>query len=325
MTNPTSLPPILAPQSQRLPPIASLLGASSPEPEAVFAQPAPCLQLPHGALTTLFSDPWRAIAPEPEPRMPAADAPTQLVVDCLFWALQREQLKTQALQAQMMHSAMAQSPMFHAFDNANREEAWSDRMYVHAGEKRRRTSIQDEPGTFLTGQRKRVHVRSACLSCKASHIACDDRQPCRNCVRRGCKCERVVSTAKKPATSCADALKSAISKASAAIASSTGRKYVKAACACCHKSHLACDEFRPCRNCVRLGLQSQCTWESKKEVSKSGAASAGTDRHEECPSNTDSAASTAAASPEHAPASPADSAGRKSPLDAGANVNDRRE
>jgi hypothetical protein len=33
-----------------------------------------------------------------------------------------------------------------------------------------------------------------------------------------------------------------------------GRKYVKAACSCCRRSHLACDNYRPCRNCVRMGL-----------------------------------------------------------------------
>jgi len=94
-------------------------------------------------------------------------------------------------------------------------------------------------------KKQRVHSKSACISCKTSHIACNDAQPCSNCIRRGGRCERAHS-------------KPVLASHSPSHLPKTRRKNVKAACACCNKSHLACDDYRPCKNCVRLGLSAQC-------------------------------------------------------------------
>jgi hypothetical protein len=55
------------------------------------------------------------------------------------------------------------------------------------GDKRRSSSLEE---SVLVPRKRRLHVEGACMSCKNSHIACDDRQPCRNCVRRRCRCVR---------------------------------------------------------------------------------------------------------------------------------------
>ena len=119
------------------------------------------------------------------------------------------------------------------------------------------------------GQRsleKRTYVKAACLQCRSSHLACDDGAPCRNCIRNGGSCERgeEVSLFIPPSLeqeSSAQANKatatrtpSAGSEAPTEISGAVARKYVKAACSCCRKAHLACDNFRPCRSCMHSGL-----------------------------------------------------------------------
>eukprot|EP00960_Hanusia_phi_P058613 763932-Hanusia_phi.AAC.8 len=129
----------------------------------------------------------------------------------------------------------------------------------------KRTKPEDKlvevmPGGAEPAKRKRVYTKAACVSCRSSHLACDDGQPCRNCTKNGSKCERIEHTKiYVPPTldevigSPSDA-ESNKSPSPAPSTDSAGRKYVKAACSCCRKSHLACDNYRPCRNCVRLEL-----------------------------------------------------------------------
>ncbi len=39
-----------------------------------------------------------------------------------------------------------------------------------------------------TSKKKRKKVAKSCVSCRASHLACDEERPCRRCVRRGEEC-----------------------------------------------------------------------------------------------------------------------------------------
>jgi len=293
----SNLPPITAPGPGRLPPISSLLGLPQADREADFAHAPAAPMLPQGTMRTLVSEPMLPAAggpPELGPWAPTEPS-NQFVMECLLLALHNEQLKTQALQTQMM---MVQGNMYCAFDANGRGDSGHEEVFGFAGEKRR-MSFEHEPTGMLTQRRKRVHVRTACHSCKNSHIACDDRQPCRNCVRRGCRCERPLNSAKVPAVG--GDRQRVVPKAAEgqdSMRCSTSRKYVKTACSCCHRSHLACDEVRPCRNCVRLGLQGECLAESK--------------RTEGCEKA--SRASTAAASPCDPPGSPADNLTPEAPL-----------
>lgn len=306
MSGSSNLPPIVVPGPDRLPPISSLLGLPQADREAEFAHAPAAAKLPHDTLRALLSEPMLPAAASPAELGPqaAGDASRLAVMDCLLRALQHEQLKTQALQAQMMmQSAMVQGHLYRAFDQHGRDDSAHVEAFAFAGEKRR-MSLEDEPAGMLTQRKKRVNVRTACLSCKSSHIACDDRQPCRNCVRRGCRCERPLASGKVPAVGGGGDGLPVVPKAAEGQDSmhySTSRKYVKTACSCCHRSHLACDEFRPCRNCTRLGLQAECLAESKRAA---GGASE-TEGFEKA-----SRASTAAASPCDPPGSPADAADR---------------
>ncbi|EKX48961.1 hypothetical protein GUITHDRAFT_105045 [Guillardia theta CCMP2712] len=121
--------------------------------------------------------------------------------------------------------------------------------------------IEVTPGGAEPAKRKRVYTKAACVSCRSSHLACDDGQPCRNCTKNGSKCERVEHTKIYVPPTLDEVLgtpsdgESTKSPSPAPSTDSNGaRKYVKAACSCCRKSHLACDNYRPCRNCVRLEL-----------------------------------------------------------------------
>ena len=122
--------------------------------------------------------------------------------------------------------------------------------------------IEVSPGGAEPAKRKRVYTKAACVSCRSSHLACDDGQPCRNCTKNGSKCERVEHTKIYVPPTLDEVLgtpsdgESTKSPSPAPSTDSNGaRKYVKAACSCCRKSHLACDNYRPCRNCVRLELK----------------------------------------------------------------------
>jgi hypothetical protein len=120
-----------------------------------------------------------------------------------------------------------------------------------------------EPG-LQVARKKRSYVKAACTQCRASHLACDDGQPCRNCTRNGCACERseevqvFVPPSLDEVHSGLDASKHGasvvITDTSEAGANGMTRKYVRAACSCCRKAHVACDNFRPCRACMRAGL-----------------------------------------------------------------------
>jgi len=115
-----------------------------------------------------------------------AAAGSDVAVAFLLDALKREQMKTQALQAHMFLQSMSvhQWAPAHLRRNYGGLEHYSDEA---CGDKRRSSSLEE---SVLVPRKRRFHVKSACMSCKNSHIACDDRQPCRNCVRRGCRCVR---------------------------------------------------------------------------------------------------------------------------------------
>ena len=126
-----------------------------------------------------------------------------------------------------------------------------------SGHSGKRSHRDMSPDSDDAGRKKRMYVRAACSACRVSHLACDESQPCRNCVRSGSHCVRVVkdkfyvppSVQGQGATT-----ESGDTDSNASEMGQTGRKYVKAACTHCRRSHLACDNYRPCRNCVRMGL-----------------------------------------------------------------------
>ena len=165
-----------------LPPISSLLGMaglefrSAPKPEKLPSM----MEVLGGGAASAFA-PAHGVGNAEQ----AAACP-DVAVAFLLDALKREQMKTQALQAHMFLQSISAhqwapahlrgnySGLEHCFDEAS-------------GDKRRSSSLEE---SVLVPRKRRFHVKSACLSCKNSHIACDDRQPCRNCVRRGCRCVR---------------------------------------------------------------------------------------------------------------------------------------
>jgi len=135
----------------------------------------------------------------------------------------------------------------------------SDDSVASAGKRSHRESSPDD--SELAARKKRLYVKSACDACRSSHIACDESQPCRNCMRSGSQCQRTVqvkvyvppSIDTKGDASAGGAIHEDAARANELAL--LGRKYVKAACTCCRRSHLACDNYRPCRNCVRMSLQ----------------------------------------------------------------------
>eukprot|EP00961_Rhodomonas_salina_P122461 1649401-Rhodomonas_salina.1 len=127
--------------------------------------------------------------------------------------------------------------------------------------KRSRSDGAGEPA-----RKKRIYVKAACVQCRSSHQACDDGFPCRNCMRSGQRCERgeevnyfvppSVDATLTEGMDCPKSPSTASTKSSSPTQDSEtgeGRRYVKAACSCCRKAHLACDNFRPCRNCSKSG------------------------------------------------------------------------
>jgi len=134
-----------------------------------------------------------------------------------------------------------------------------------SGTKRKERESSADSDTSLN--KKRIYVKAACNACRVSHIACDDSQPCRNCVRSGSHCQRMVHVKvyvppsfegkRTPVADAGDAGEAGNSSGQSSRSielALMGRKYVKAACMCCRRSHLACDNYRPCRNCVRMGV-----------------------------------------------------------------------
>jgi hypothetical protein len=120
-----------------------------------------------------------------------------------------------------------------------------------SGKRTRRESSADSEGA----RKKRVYARSACEACRAAHLACDDSQPCRNCMRSGSQCHRTVRDKVYVPPSNNGFVSDRTPFATGSNSPETSqRKYVKAACMCCRRSHLACDNYRPCRNCVRMSL-----------------------------------------------------------------------
>ena len=171
----------------RLPPISSLLGMADQTSCLPSLPSIAALSLPPraGGTAAAFVAADQAFGLDATHQ--SAVAP-HLTVTILLEALKREQMKTQALQAQMlMQSASAQQWVpGHAHGNYDGPGYNSDEA---CGDKRRSHSMDTSDLPFLP-RKRRVHVKSACVSCKNSHIACDDQQPCRNCVRRGCRCQR---------------------------------------------------------------------------------------------------------------------------------------
>jgi len=171
----------------RLPPISSLLGMACQTSGLPSLPSIAALSLPPraGGTAAVFVAADQAFGLDATHQ--SAVAP-HLTVTILLEALKREQMKTQALQAQMlMQSASAQQWVpGHAHGNYDGPGYNSDEA---CGDKRRSHSMDASDLPFLP-RKRRVHVKSACVSCKNSHIACDDQQPCRNCVRRGCRCQR---------------------------------------------------------------------------------------------------------------------------------------
>lgn len=283
-----------------LPPISSLLTMHA-DPDCSFSQPhfRPATAVPE-SLPTSVMELLRsgALAPQEQPSGP------EYMVQFLLEKLRREQMKTRMLHTTMLmqsatvHMALPRH-MTAAYDNTAAE----CRSEESASGTKRHSPYSKER---VFSRKKRVHVKSACVSCKNSHIACDDAQPCRNCVRRGCNCDRTQIDPLSSPSDKAPAPKAAKLPSKSRNESECVRKYVKAACSCCHKSHLACDEYRPCRNCVRLGLREQCAAQSKvKEVEvvplclSSSNSTADEDRDSET-----SRASTAALPSPAAPSSP---------------------
>jgi len=135
----------------------------------------------------------------------------------------------------------------------------SDDSSTSAGKRTHRESSVDSDAA---ARKKRMYVKSACNACRTSHIACDDSQPCRNCMRSGSQCQRMaelkvyvppsVSGQQAKAPQAETPIPEDMTRTMELAL--LGRKYVKAACTCCRRSHLACDNYRPCRNCVRMGL-----------------------------------------------------------------------
>ena len=74
-----------------------------------------------------------------------------------------------------------------------------------AGDKRSRNDA-DNDVLLHPDRKRRVCVKMACDSCKRSHIACDEGQPCRNCARRGCRCVRTQPNKPSPARSSGKAM-----------------------------------------------------------------------------------------------------------------------
>ena len=113
------------------------------------------------------------------------------VIRFLLQELKREQLKNQALHAHLMMQSTVTKPsvLQGHFDNRieRAQEDLADKTNLGVKRSRKEDDIDQ---LLLTARKRRVHVKSACASCKASHIACDEGQPCRNCVRRGCRCVR---------------------------------------------------------------------------------------------------------------------------------------
>jgi hypothetical protein len=163
-----------------LPPISSLLGMaglefrSAPKLEKLPSM----MEVLGGGAATAFSQAHGVGNAEQ-----AAAGPDGAVA-FLLDALKREQMKT--LQSHMFLQSMSahQWAPAHLRGNYGGLEHYFDEA---CGDKRR-SSTREE--SVLVPRKRRFHVKSACMSCKNSHLACDDQQPCRNCVRRGCRCVR---------------------------------------------------------------------------------------------------------------------------------------
>jgi hypothetical protein len=143
-----------------------------------------------------------------------------------------------------------------------------------SGTKRKERESSSESDSSL--HKKRMYVKAACNACRVSHIACDDSQPCRNCVRSGSHCQRMVPVKvyvppsfegkRPPVEDAGDAGDGSGQNSRSIELALMGRKYVKAACICCRRSHLACDNYRPCRNCVRMGVNCEEVRSQRRSV-----------------------------------------------------------
>ncbi|KAJ1469246.1 hypothetical protein T484DRAFT_1852386 [Baffinella frigidus] len=139
-------------------------------------------------------------------------------------------------------------------------------------------------GEGQASRKKRTYVKAACLQCRSAHLACDDTEgggPCRNCVRNGSTCERgeEVNLFVPPSLSSLEQASHDAGHATPHTTSSSpddpndpssavGRRYVKAACSCCRKAHLACDNFRPCRSCMRSGQNCEIVRSQRRRLNQ---------------------------------------------------------
>ena len=165
-----------------LPPISSLLGMAGLEfRSAPKHEKLPSMkEVLGGGAATAFA-PAHGVGNAEQ-----AAAGPDVAVAFLLDALKRQQMNTQALQSHMFLQSMSvhQWAPAHLRGNYGGLEHYFDEA---CGDKRR-SSTREE--SVLVPRKRRFHVKSACMSCKNSHLACDDQQPCRNCVRRGCRCVR---------------------------------------------------------------------------------------------------------------------------------------
>lgn len=151
----------------------------------------------------------------------------------------------------------------------------SESSSTSSGKRKERESSADSESSM---RKKRMYAKAACTACRVSHIACDDMQPCRNCVRSGSHCQRIdqvkvyvppsfdAQGKMAPSAESSDAGAGIGQNARSIELALMGRKYVKAACMCCRRSHLACDNYRPCRNCVRMGVNCEEVRSQRRSV-----------------------------------------------------------
>jgi len=188
--------------------------------------------------------------------VPANPAYQPRIADHATWGMSSA-VQTGHPRITVQHDSMdssASASTIHADYTSDDSESTSS-----SGKRKERGGSTDSESALTCRRKRRIYVKSACNACRASHLACDSTQPCRNCARSGCRCERTQQPKVYVPPSVDDMHRNfapAINKTSEDVTELAllGRKYVKAACACCRRSHLACDNYRPCRNCMRMGL-----------------------------------------------------------------------
>ena len=209
----------------RLPPIATLLAPTTQDaiaacgqggrvapgytttPRAELPPPAGGAGLPLNA-AELLSSPGFDTGSSP---LLDATADSSGLVPVLLQVLQREVMRSQMLQAQILLQQNA------PFDESRQvswpaQTRWPGHAVMHrfdesaaAGDKRSRNDA-DNDVLLHPDRKRRVCVKMACDSYKRSHIACDEGQPCRNCARRGCRCVRSQPNKPSPARSSGKAM-----------------------------------------------------------------------------------------------------------------------